>query len=59
MYKRKKTASIQFLILRLIIRCALWSRKYSYCTKMVTHLNIVIDMKKPLQLCSLVSPSII
>jgi len=26
---------------------------------MVTHLNIFMDMKKPLQLCSLVSPSII
>jgi len=25
----KKTVSIQFLILRLIIQCALWSRKYS------------------------------
>jgi len=24
----KRTASIQFLILRLMIRCALWSRKY-------------------------------
>ena len=27
-YVWKKTASIQFLILRLIIRCALWSQKY-------------------------------
>jgi len=55
----KKPAGIQFLILRLIIRCALWSRKYGNCTKMVTHLNIFMDMKKPLQLCSLASPSII
>jgi len=55
----KKQASIHFLILHLIIRCALWSRKYGNCTKMVTHLNIFMDMKKPLQLSSLVSPSII
>jgi len=56
---KKKLASVQFLILRLIFRCVLWSQKYGNCTKMVTHLNIFMDMKKPLQLCSLVSPSII
>jgi len=55
----KKTASIQLFILRLIILCALWSRKHGNCTKMVTHLNIFMDMKKPLQLCLLVSPSTI
>jgi len=33
--------------------------KIGNCTKMVTHLNIFMDMKKSLQVCSLVSPSII
>jgi len=27
----KRTASIQFLTLRLVIRCALWSEKYGTC----------------------------
>jgi len=29
----KRTASIQFLLLQLIIRCALWSRKKGNCSQ--------------------------
>jgi len=53
MYEKKKQLAFNFWC------CALWSRKYGNCTKMVTHLIIFMDMKKPLQLCSLVSPSTI
>ena len=37
----KKPASIQFLILHLIIWCALWSLKYSMCSQFIP--QCVID----------------
>jgi len=48
---KKKTASIQFLILlRLIIRCALWSRKYGYRSSRRQYFTIDIAIKQLLHL---------